>query len=116
MELNLKASRILRLRVLNAALCSMFKGSSMKTSSFITSSIAALAVVGSVGLVFAQSSTSGSPSTPAPAEANQSAPSTTTTPMATPPAGGMTTPAPATTDSANNNASMNEPVARADRN
>lgn len=88
----------------------------MKTSSFITSSIAALAVVGSVGLVFAQSSTSGSPSTPAPAAANPTAPSTTTTPMATPPVGGMTTPAPATTDSMNNNAAMNEPVARADRN
>ncbi len=86
----------------------------MKTSSFITSSIAALAVVGSVGLVFAQSSTSGSPSTPAPAEANQ--PSTNTTPMATPPVGGMTTPAPASTDSTNNSAAMNEPVARADRN
>lgn len=85
----------------------------MKTSSFITSSLAALAVVGSVGLVFAQSSTSGSPSTPAPAEATQPAPST---PMATPPVGGMTTPAPATTDSTNNSAAMNEPVARADRN
>jgi len=78
----------------------------MKTSSFITSSIAALAVVGSIGLVFAQTS-------PPPAEP---APSTTTTPMATPPAGDMTTPAPATTDSMNNNAAMNEPVARADRN
>lgn len=90
----------------------------MKTSSFITSSLAALAVVGSVSLVFAQSSTSGSPSTPAPAAANQLPPSstTTTTPMATPPVGGMTTPAPATTDSTINNAAMNEPVARADRN
>jgi hypothetical protein len=28
----------------------------------------------------------------------------------------MTTPAPATTDSMNNNAAMNEPMARADRN
>ncbi|KRB97707.1 hypothetical protein ASE11_12700 [Hydrogenophaga sp. Root209] len=86
----------------------------MKTSSFITSSVAALAVVGSIGLVFAQ--TTPAPSSPAPAEATQPAPSTTTTPMATPPAGGMTTPAPATTDSMNNSAAMNEPVARADRN
>jgi hypothetical protein len=88
----------------------------MKTSSFITSSLAALAVVGSVGLVFAQSNTSGSPSSPAPAAANQSPPSTNTPPMVTPPVGSMTTPAPATTDSMNNKAAMNEPMARADRN
>lgn len=84
----------------------------MKTSSFITSSLVALAVVGSVGLVFAQSG----PASPAAAGGDQTSPPMTTTPMATPPAGGMTTPAPATTDSMNNNAAMNEPVARADRN
>jgi hypothetical protein len=87
----------------------------MKTSSFITSSLAALAVVGSVGLVFAQSG-SGTPANPAATGGDQTSPPITTTPMATPPAGGMTTPAPSTTDSTNNNAAMNEPVARADRN
>lgn len=88
----------------------------MKTPSFITSSLAALAVVGSVGLVFAQSGPT-TPANPAATGGDQtSPPMTTTTPMATPPAGGMTTPAPATTDSMNNNAAMNEPVARADRN
>lgn len=86
----------------------------MKTSSLITSSMAALAVVGSIGLVFAQ--TSPAPTSPAPAETTQQAPSTTTTPMATPPVGDTTTPAPATADSMNNNAATNEPVARADRN
>lgn len=33
----------------------------MKTSNFITSTLAALAVVGSAGLVFAQNNTSGAP-------------------------------------------------------
>ncbi len=81
----------------------------MKTSHLITSSLAALAVVGSVGLAFAQTTTQ-TPATPA------VTPNAETAPMATPPAGGMTTPAPATTDSMNNNAAMNAPVARADRN
>lgn len=85
----------------------------MKTSSFITSSLAALAVVGSASLVFAQSSTTVTPANPA---TPAGAASTQTTPMATPPVGGMTTPAPSTTDSTNNSAAMNEPVARADRN
>lgn len=88
----------------------------MKTSNLITSSLAALAVVGSVGLVFAQTTTPGSGTSATPGVTTQDSPSTTTTPMATPPSGGMTTPAPATTDSMNNNAAMNEPMARADRN
>ena len=89
----------------------------MKTSNLITSSLAALAVVGSVGLVFAQTTTPGSGTSSNPGVITQDSQSTTT-PMATPPSGGMTTPAPATssTDSMNNNAAMNEPVARADRN
>ena len=86
----------------------------MKTSNLITSSLAALAVVGSVGLVFAQTTTPGSGNSATPGVTTQD--SQTTTPMATPPSGGMTTPAPGTTDSMNNNAAMNEPVARADRN
>ncbi|WP_300649544.1 hypothetical protein [Hydrogenophaga sp.] len=85
----------------------------MKTSSFITSSLAALAVVGSATLVFAQTTTTDMPATTTTPAAT---PGTQTTPMATPPVGGMTTPAPTTTDSMNNNAAMNEPVARADRN
>ncbi|AOF87171.1 hypothetical protein BSY239_1308 [Hydrogenophaga sp. RAC07] len=89
----------------------------MKTSNLITSSLAALAVVGSVGLVFAQTTTPGSGTSATPGVTTQDSPSTTTTtPMATPPSGGMTTPAPATTDSMNNSAAMNEPMARADRN
>jgi hypothetical protein len=89
----------------------------MKTSNLITSSLAALAVVGSVGLVFAQTTTPGSGTSSNPGVSTQDSQSTTT-PMATPPSGGMTTPAPSTssTDSMNNNAAMNEPVARADRN
>ncbi|MDP2074398.1 hypothetical protein [Hydrogenophaga sp.] len=87
----------------------------MKTSNLITSSLAALAVVGSVGLVFAQTTTPGSGTGSTPGVITQDSQSTTT-PMATPPSGGMTTPAPATTDSMNNNAAMNEPMARADRN
>jgi hypothetical protein len=87
----------------------------MKTSNLITSSLAALAVVGSVGLVFAETTTPGSGTSSNPGVITQDSQSTTT-PMATPPSGGMTTPAPATTDSMNNNAAMNEPVARADRN
>lgn len=87
----------------------------MKTSNLITSSLAALAVVGSVGLVFAQTTTPGSGTSSNPGVITQDSQSTTT-PMATPPSSGMTTPAPATTDSMNNNASMNEPMARADRN
>jgi hypothetical protein len=87
----------------------------MKTSNLITSSLAALAVVGSVGLVFAQTTAPGSGTSSTPGVNTQDT-QTTTTPMATPPSGGMTTPAPATTDSMNNNAAMNEPVARADRN
>jgi hypothetical protein len=86
----------------------------MKTSNLITSSLAALAVVGSVGLVFAQTTAPGSGTSSTPGVNTQD--TQTTTPMATPPSGGMTTPAPATTDSMNNNAAMNEPVARADRN
>lgn len=85
----------------------------MKTSSFITSSLAALAVVGSATLVFAQTTTT---DTPTNSTMPAATPSTQTTPMATPPAGGMTTPSPSTTDRMNNNAAMNEPVARADRN
>ena len=88
----------------------------MKTSNLITSSLAALAVVGSVGLVFAQTTTPGSGSGPGATPGVSTQDSQTTTPMATPPSGGMTTPAPSTTDSMNNNAAMNEPVARADRN
>lgn len=87
----------------------------MKTSNLITSSLAALAVVGSVGLVFAQTTPPGSGTDSTPGVITQDSQSTTT-PMATPPSGGMTTPAPATTDSMNNNAAMNEPMARADRN
>ncbi len=87
----------------------------MKTSNLITSSLAALAVVGSVGLAFAQTTAPATPDSTAPAATTQDNQSTTT-PMATPPSGGMTTPAPATTDSMNNNAAMNEPMARADRN
>lgn len=87
----------------------------MKTSNLITSSLAALAVVGSVGLVFAQTTSPGSGTSVNPSVNTQDSQSTTT-PMATPPSGGMTTPAPATTDSMNNNAAMNEPMARADRN
>lgn len=89
----------------------------MKTSNLITSSLAALAVVGSVGLVFAQTTVPGSTTDQTPGVTTQQSPdSTTTTPMATPPSGSMNSSTPSTTDSTNNNASMNEPMARADRN
>ncbi|MBT9554297.1 MAG: hypothetical protein IV088_25930 [Hydrogenophaga sp.] len=76
----------------------------MLTSKFLTATLTALTVAGTVGLVYAQS-TSGNV-TPAPEPMVQAQPSVT------PPAsGGMTAPA------MNQDAStMDQPVARADRN
>lgn len=76
----------------------------MLTSKFLTATLTALTVVGTAGLVYAQS-TAGDV-TPAPESTVQAQPSTT------PPAsGGITTPA------ANQDASaMDQPLARADRN
>lgn len=76
----------------------------MLTSKFLTASLTALAVVGSAGLVYAQS-TSGTV-TPAPEPTVQAQPE-----MTPPASGGMTTP------TLNRDApTMDQPVARADRN
>ncbi len=70
----------------------------MIVSRVFTASLTALAIAGSAGLAFAQSNTSGSPASPAPAAANQVPPPVGTKPMETAP-GSMAkpdrTPAPA---------------------
>jgi hypothetical protein len=76
----------------------------MLTSKFLTASLTALAVVGSAGFVYAQSTSS--PIPPAPDSTVQAQPSVT------PPASGsMNTPAMSPDAS-----TMDQPVARADRN
>lgn len=87
---------------LKCAACSR-KETSMLTSKFLTASLTALAIVGSAGFVYAQS-TSGT-ETSAPDGTVQSQP-----PM-TPPVGSDTT-----AHAMNRDTTMDQPMARADRN
>jgi hypothetical protein len=83
----------------------------MLTSKFLTSALTALTVVGTAGLVYAQSTT-GAPSP-------SSEPQVQAQPSVTPPgSGGMTAPASGMTTPAMNQdaTTMDQPVARADRN